>query len=983
MKKNLLLVLFLMSIFTLSAQNTGSITGQLVDEANDNPIIGAVIEVYDVAKPDAKKYLTSAGEGSFKITSLAKGTYKVTFSFMGYENLVKEVEVGGSATNLGILKMKEAAQAIDEVKIEVPSMRTSQKGDTVVYNAAAFKVSADADASGLLSKMPGITVTDGQVEAQGETVQRILVDGREFFTGDVSSAITNLPAEVVDRIEVFNKLSDQAEFTGFDDGNSYMALNIITKEDKRTGKFGRLYAGYGIEDKYIVGGSVNFFKTTGGRLTVMALFNNINQRDFTATDILGLSGSSGIGSGGGRMRRGGGMGGGFFGGGISTINAMALNYDNEWWDGKLELSANYSYDNDRNEIISASDGMTYAGGLSRVYTDDKSEREFTNRGHRFNARIEYTINDRNVLMMRPSVSFQNNWGMGTSLSNTQNSDDGGKTIYDVKRQTNTSDMDRDGFSVSNSLIYRLKLNDKGRNIVFNLNGNVNNNNSFSLSDQQIFYAAAHGGSYGAVADSLLKQNIKDGSKSYFLFGGISYSEPLSQKSQLSLDYDVSYNYSDSDRKSYLYDYIVQDFGEEFDPVLSNVYNSGYLTQSIGPSFRMHTQKTNFTVSMMYENSSLKNTQDYPVLDQPKINKSFNTFSYSGMLRINANSSNMFRIRFNSRVNTPSAWDLRNMTDLTNTSNVRAGNPNLKPANSHSVSGMWVKSNAAKGRTFQINVNYSMTRNSMADSLIINEPGFILPNTNGTELGVGNQFVKQINMNGDWNTRVNVSYGFPVKFLSSNLNFDLGAMFNQSPSMINGTKTYVKGQYYDGGVTLGSNISENFDFTLSYRGGYNVSKSTYTVGRNQDNEYWNHYASANMKWVAWAGITLAVNGNYSQYKSLTNSANNQEYTIVNVAIGKKMFKNLGELSFGVNDLFDQNRSFSHFDTSTGYRNMTNNVLSRYYSIKFVYNLRMFGGGVSAANIDQLNSGGRGGRGGRRGGYGGGFGGPGGPGGFRPR
>ncbi len=965
-KRMFVIVMFLVSALGLAAQNSGSITGQLIDEADDNPIIGAVIEIHNVADPDAKKYYTSAGEGRINITSLARGTYQMTISFMGYDNLVQEVEVGSGAVNVGVLKMKEGAQAIEQVKIEVPAMRTSQKGDTVVYNAAAFKVASDADASGLLAKMPGITVNDGAVEAQGETVQRILVDGREFFTGDVSSAISNLPAEVVDRIEVFQKLSDQAEFTGFDDGNSYMALNIITKEDRRSGKFGRVYAGYGIEDKYLVGGSVNFFKTTGGRLTVMALFNNINQRDFTATDILGLSGSSGISSGGGRMNRGGGARGGFFGGGISTINAMALNYDNEWWDGKLELSANYSYDNDRNDIISASDGMTYAGDLARVYTDDESNREFTNRGHRLNARIEYNINDRNVIMMRPSVTFQKNWGVGSSLSNTQNSDDGGATIYDVKRQLNTSEMDRDGYSVSNSLIYRLKLNDKGRNMVFNLNGNINNNNSFSLSDQQIFYAAQHGGSYAQVADSLLRQNIKDGSKSYFIFGGISYSEPLSSKAQLSLDYDLSYNYSDSDRKSYLYDSILQDFGEDFDPILSNVYNSGYLTQSVGPSFRMNTPKTNFTVSLMYENSALKSKQDYPVLAQPKVDRSFNTLTYSGMLRINANSSNMFRVRFNSRANTPSAWDLRNLTDLTNTSNVRAGNPDLKPAYSHSVSGMWVKSNAAKGRTFQVNLNYSYTTNSMADSLIINQPGFILPNTDGTELGVGNQFVKQINMEGDWNTRVNVSYGFPVKFLSSNLNLNLGAMFNQSPSMINGQKTYVKGQYYDGGVTLGSNISENFDFTLSYRGSYNISKSTYTMARNQDNEYWNHFVSGNMKWVAWAGFTLAVNGNYSQYKSLTNSNNNQEYTIVNLAIGKKMFKNLGELSFGVNDLFDQNRSFTHFDTSTGYRNMTNNVLSRYYSIKFVYNIRIFGG-MSAADFDSL-SGGGGGRG--RGGMGGG-------------
>ena len=232
-------------------------------------------------------------------------------------------------------------------------MRASQKGDTLSYNAGAFKVASDADVEGLLKKMPGITVSNGTVEAQGEEVKKVFVDGKEFFGEDVTTAIQSLPAEAVDRIEVYNKLSDNAEFSGMDDGEGYKAINIVTHRNMRQGQFGKMYAGYGYDfesgtetrSKYLAGGNVNIF-SGDSRLSVIGLFNNVNQQNFSFEDILGVTGNTGGGRGVGQymMRPQ---------SGVATVNAIGLNYSDTW--GKRDqvtFQGSYFFNDTRTKNLS-------------------------------------------------------------------------------------------------------------------------------------------------------------------------------------------------------------------------------------------------------------------------------------------------------------------------------------------------------------------------------------------------------------------------------------------------------------------------------------------------------------------------------------------------------------------------------------------------------------------------------------------------------
>lgn len=305
MKRIIVMCLMAMFAATSFAQQTAKVSLSLIDSATKAGVMGAVIELYPTSNPDKKKYYTSGYNGVAEISGVVYGEYTIVATFLGYEDLTKTFKVSSPTLALGKLTMKEASTRIETVVKEVKSLRASQNGDTLSYNAGAFKVANDADVEGLLKKMPGITLNNGTVEAQGEEIKKIFVDGKEFFGDDVSTAIKSLPAEAVDRIEVFNKLSDQAEFSGMDDGEGYKALNIVTKPGMKQGQFGKMYAGYGYQPetdevtsnhKYVVGGNVNFFQGDS-RLSVIGLFNNINQQNFSFEDILGVSGGTGQGGG--------------------------------------------------------------------------------------------------------------------------------------------------------------------------------------------------------------------------------------------------------------------------------------------------------------------------------------------------------------------------------------------------------------------------------------------------------------------------------------------------------------------------------------------------------------------------------------------------------------------------------------------------------------------------------------------------------------
>jgi len=994
--KRLIVLIFTVALAVSAFAQTGKVSFSLIDSQTKQGVMGAVVEVYPTAKPNDKKYYTSGANGYVSISGLSYGNYTLVATFIGYKDLTKTFRLSGASLSLGKLVMTEQAERIETVVKTVKALRTSQNGDTLSYSAGAFKVSNDADVEGLLKKMPGITITNGAVEAQGETIQKIFVDGKEFFGEDVSTAIKSLPAEAVDRIEVFNKLSDQAEFSGMDDGEGYKAINIVTKEGMRQGQFGKMYAGYGYEPnsddelakghKWIVGGNVNFFHGDS-RVSLIGLFNNVNQQNFSFEDILGVSGQQG--GGGGRGRRG------AVGqymvrpqSGIALVNSIGANYSDEWgrrknvkFQGSLFFNHTDTDNNSRTE-------KWYENPMPIGYMWQQGVSNTINYNARFNARLDWKISRSASLMSRTSFSYQGNnpesWNEGYTIGENEYAEELEGSQHQSLAYTNSYNWSHmDAFRFNEFLQLRTKLGKPGRTLTVSGRISYQNNErkqrTAANDANGIRYDKATGSDYQNVYNdyfgdgklwqdmvnnpllySPLYQYVHRPSEEYTVRANATYNEPISQYAQLSLQYRLWYEHEMNDKSTY---YTDAQYGNLVkNDNMSQKYQSGFWTHRIGPGFRYAKNKNTVVINLQYQRDILNGNIVGSQGD--KIDKVYNHFSYFGMTNIAFNRENTLRIFLRSWSSNPSVTQLQSIFDVSNPQYISVGNKNLDPSFTHDVSMHYNLSKVDKGITFMWMFNGQYQQDYISASTWNNPQGFDLPDKFGdltipTDKNGDKYRPKEVtsyeNMDGYYWVRTHVSLGVPLSFMKCNLNILGGVTYNRIPSAIYVTPesgnvlqnmidhkfqtNYANNIGYDAGVTLGSNISENLDFTLSWRGTYNQAWNT--IGQTAKNDYFNHSANGNIKWTFLKRLTLTAAVSYVQYKGISTNYN-EDYVLCNVYLGCKVFKNKrGEVQIGVNDIFDQNTSFVR-STGSGYtQNAWNSCIGRYFSVQFVYNLRHFG------------------------------------------
>ncbi|NJN78712.1 MAG: carboxypeptidase regulatory-like domain-containing protein [Saprospiraceae bacterium] len=336
MKLRYTLLLLFFSILSFAQSYT--VSGKIVDENDDN-VIGANVSL-KTATDSLFRAAATNQYGNFTLENVPQGSYQLKVSYIGFKTYYQQVFVRGNL-DFGFVTINTDKVALEEVEVVEQVLTVVQKEDTTEINADAFKTNPDATAEDLLKKMPGVTSTNGKISAQGEEVKEVLVDGRPFFGNDPNAALKTLPAEVVAKIQIYDKESEQSQLTGVSDGQTTKTINIITKSNMRAGEFGKIYTGYGYDNKYAAGGNINFFKNAR-RISIIAQTNNVNQQNFSNDDLLSVMGSSG------RGRRGGGRGGDENSGdflvnaqnGISTTHAFGVNYSDKWGE-KLDVSGSY------------------------------------------------------------------------------------------------------------------------------------------------------------------------------------------------------------------------------------------------------------------------------------------------------------------------------------------------------------------------------------------------------------------------------------------------------------------------------------------------------------------------------------------------------------------------------------------------------------------------------------------------------------------
>ncbi|WP_246000988.1 outer membrane beta-barrel protein [Pontibacter diazotrophicus] len=892
------------------AQGTISINGTVQSAKDHTALPGASVTLTRVTFDDKTGTVTETN-GNFRFERVTPGYYTVEVNYLGFKPLVKEVTVQQNSVNLGTLELEEAATTIQEVQVVGRVPLGEQKGDTTSYNAGAFKTNPDASAEDLVQKMPGITISNGTLQAQGQDVKQVLVDGKRFFGDDPSAALRSLPADVIASIEIFDKKSDQAELTGVSDGNEAKTINIVTKADKRNGVFGKMSAGYGTDDRYMLGASLNFFNGDR-RITVTGLSNNINMLDFSVGETPG----------GGMRGRRPPSGGGTTTGLIST-NTFGLNYS-DMWGSKIEVTGNYNFTERQiqnnqfrlqNYILPADSGQVYTENLTSATT---------NASHLFNLRLDYNINENNRLLLTPSLSVQHNTADNVLNGNTINNNGA------LNETQNATTIDNASYTFKNNLYFSHKFGRPGRTLATSLNTSISNTEAEnSLLSNSIFYRNDSTSEYRNQFTALSRE-------AYTWSGDVTYTEPMGERGQLQLQYGIGNQWRDSDKQTLNYAEETQAY-TLLDTTLSNRFESQYLTQRFTTGYQYSTDKLRLKVDAAYQVAELQNEGLFP--ETYSLNRTFaNVLPYA---RVDYKFSNTKSLNFNytTSTNAPAVEQLQRVIDNANPLQLTQGNPLLTQSYQHSFRGGFRNFDMVTNQVFFVGFFGNLVQDYMASS-ITRATGEALTLEDGTVLEEGQQLIRPVNLDGYVNLRTFAHYGQPLNVLSSNLGLHGSIGYTRTPGLNNGELSYVSSPNFGLGLTLSSNISQNVDFTLSSNSTYNVVSNSLQPVLNSN--YFNQNTSLKYNWIFWEGLVYRTELNHQYNAGLSENLDNS-YLLWNMSISKKLFKNQqGEISLSVNDLLEQNVSVQRNLASAYVEDVQSSVLQRYFMLTFTYNLRNFSG-----------------------------------------
>jgi len=921
-------ILFLLAATSFAQNDNGSIKGILRDSSEHHVLKRATISVLRKDSSVISQAL-SGDDGTFNIKDIPFGDYILKASYSSYETRFSNFTINNNATtlNAGIIYMQPQAHELAEVVVKTPPIVI--KKDTFEFAASAFTTKPNGTAEDLLTKLPGVDVDQsGNIKAQGETVQRVLVNGKRFFGDDPKTATQNLPSDVIDKIQVFDDQSDQSAFTGFDDGSRVKTINIITK--KNTGSFGKFVAGAGDKGLYNIAANYSMFKGDQ-QISFIGQLNNTNKQNFTPQDIFGSSGGGGGSrSGGGGNRGGGGGGGGNRGGGgggqmqqlqslnangnsnngIVTTSAGGINYRDVW--GKnTNVYGSYFYNNLLTEKDQKTQQENFAQNDSSIFNSEEqsSSRRVVNQRANFN--IETQFDSLNSLIVRPNVSYQQTTGNSVSLTNTTK----GKSVLLNTADAKTSNYN-EGFNGSLDALFRHRFKTRGRTFSLGLNGSGNSNNgngnNFSVTD---YYDNGIDSAYN------INQHYTSSTNGQGVSATASYTEPIGKKSLLEFNYNYSYNKNTSDKITYNYDSATEKFSS-IDSLLTNNYENTYSSNRLTLSYRFQTEKMNFSIGNGVQFGDListNNTKNYD-LTQHYVNT-------SPSANFNYRFSRFSNLRFNysGRTNQPSVDQLQPVIDNSDPLNIQVGNPNLKQSFTHSFRALYNSFDNVHFRNIFATINASIINNNIVSAL-------------RRDTLTGADTASYVNLNGTYNISAFFNYGFQLKKPKSNLNFTTNFTNSRSVSVINKETNYTQNYTIGETIKLTSNLKKNFDMNFSATPTYNIVRYSLQSGNNDN--YFSQNLRVGATYYTTSGWILESDFNYTAYEGRADGYNTA-VPLWNASFAKQFLKKkAGELRFSVYDLLNQNASIVRTVSDTYIQDVQTKVLTRYFMLTFTYNLRNF-------------------------------------------
>jgi hypothetical protein len=931
---NSLVIICLLSI-GLQAQNY-KVSGSVLDSTTQKPLIGANVALESTYDNSIIKGTSTDLDGKFNL-EVAPGSYRISVSFVGFKEQKKRLFVQDKDIDMGKITLAESV--LSEVLVEGRVPPVVLKGDTSEYNANAFKTNPDATAEDLVEKMPGVTIVDGKVQAQGEDVRQVLVDGKPFFGGDPKATLKNIPAEMIDKVQVYDQGSASSGFSGFDDGNTQKTINIISKPEYRSGTFGRVYAAGGYDDnfqpggeRYKLGGVLNSFKDNR-RITVLGQFNNTNEQNFASDDLAGVmsaGGGGGMGRGGSGGGGRGGMGGGPPGsgtnigqflvndqGGITRTNAFGINYADKWGK-KMDVSGSYFFNYTDNQVQTISDQIFITNSDSGLVYNKTDIAGSKNMNHRANFRLDYKINERNNIQIAPRFSLQTNNGLSELLGeNNRNGDFINSTLR-------TFNSDVFAWTLNNSITYNHAFKKKGRTISVTLSDDHKSNIAES------FLRAVNTLSADALIRDTLDQTTNQIQFENTISARVEHSEPLGKLSQLQIVYNPSISYNDIDKKTFGYDSQSEQYNT-LDTFLSSISKNQYHTQNGGLGWRYNKENLNIQARVNFQWASLSVAQTYPTLYNDKLN--FYSVLPFASLRYKISKTKNLRAFYRSSANAPAITQLQESVNNSNPLQLSVGNSKLKQEESHRFNIHYSAPNPEKNSMFFTMLSLSYTNNYIGNSNFIAGSDTTLY---GVELTRGTQITRPVNFSNRMTAMAFTTIGLPLKALKSNLNFNISANYNRTPGLINDQINYANTPSGSLGITISSNISTKLDFTLSSNSSINGTVNTLNTGLNS--KFFNQNSKLRFYWNPWKTLVLRTDVSHQYYSGLGDGFS-QNFLLWNASIATKVFKNKqGEISLMVFDILKQNNAISRNFTETYIETNTTTVLQRYLMLQFTYKFK---------------------------------------------
>lgn len=911
MKKILLaFTLAIISLLPLAAQNNIRITGTVLDKADNDPIEQAGIRILREKDSTYVQGLATDDAGKF-IVSISPGKYIISVSYLGYKQAFVNVDASKKSVVMDNIFLSADGIMLSEAVVTAKAAEIAIKGDTVEYNADSYKVQPSAVVEDLLKKMPGAEVdSEGKITINGKEIKKILVDGKEFFSDDPKVASKNLPAAMVDKLQVLDRKSDMSQMTGFDDGDDETVINLTIKKNMKQGLYGSTTSGLGSDDRYGLSGIANYMHNDN-QFTLMGGSNNTNNEGFTDNA--------------GNTFRGFRPSGINFGGGNGIIKSTSGGFNFSMTPSeKLKWGGNSRIGRTENDVITNShvERFTPNDPKGNLFQNTNSIGINKSDNIGVNFRFEWTPDSLTKVIFTPSLQYGKNNASNTndflsSYANANDSINWGKSTYFSEGESKSANA---------RLEVSRKLGKKGRVISFSVSG------GFNKLDNDIENWSKKTTRQNASPDSIslidIRTNQDNHGHNWRAY--LSYVEPIGRNNFIQFNYSFRKNYSVADQNTYKND--GSDNYTIVDSTATKNLKNDFINQEIGINFKSVRAKYNYTIGVMLQPSKMDN---WVITPKESAEISNSVLNYAPVAQFNYlwDKRHNLRLDYSGTTSQPSTTQLSSVRDESDPLNISYGNPNLKPTFSNRFRLRYQKFNPEKASAIMVFGGFDFASNDIVSRTY--------------SFKGGRQESTFDNINGNWSTNLRLIINRPLR----NKKFSINSMTYGSYARNNAYIDSLKNTANNLNLTESLGLqyrSELFDFGL--RGNIRYTTTNNSLGDLQDRTIYNYGGSFNTTWYLPYNFVIDTDLNYSANAGTTQGFELNEW-LWNASMSKQIFKaKNGTIKFSIYDILHQKTNISQSFRTESVSETITNVLESYFMVSFIYRFQIFKGGAKMTDMN---------------------------------